>query len=132
MKEWKLKNVLLILLSTLLASCGTVTIKNNEWCGDFGVGGASCFHQQGNQPVQRLSKEEWDKKRFGWLCTSPTSFADMKATILKLCKAYKKCQYDQTAQTVSFYNGEEYTVVTLFNDVEEFNIEVKNLRSKLP
>lgn len=127
----KLRSVFVTLSILILSSCGTVVVKNQEWCGDFGEAGAECFHTQSDDK-RTVPKVQWDEERFGMLCAKPSVFADVKATILKLCKAYKKCIYDSRTDTVTFWNGEEQeeTVVTFFSDIEEFKTEVKRMKEK--
>lgn len=99
-----------------MVSCGHIPIKNQEWCGDLGQFGADCFNTL-NENHRQIFKEDWDKERFGMLCTKASNFADVKETILKLCRAYKNCTYERT------------TSVIKFNDkVNEYVINVKNLR----
>lgn len=69
-------------------------IKNAEWCGDMGDLGASCFMTH-SQDSRDLSKEDWDKERFGQLCTSADTFANIKTAIQKLCYQTKKCTIEQ-------------------------------------
>ena len=70
--------------------------------------------------------------RYGMLCAKPAVFADMKRTILQLCQGYKKCIYDQTENTITFYNeGKTLTVVTFFDDLENFKTETKEYQEKM-
>jgi hypothetical protein len=91
--------------------------------------GASCFNTL-NSKTRDIEKAQWDEERFGMLCGTAAVFADNKRIILQLCQAYKKCVYDPTENTVSFYNGKKaktITVVRFFNDIENFTLEVKKL-----
>jgi len=56
--------------------------------------GASCFNTL-NDDSRDLTLEEWDKERFGQVCTQPANFTDIKTTIEKLCYKNKKCTYEQ-------------------------------------
>ena len=85
----------MLLFSTLI-SCKTVQIKDQEWCGDKGAGGAWCFHTF-KQDERELDRYEWEALRFGWICTSPQSFGEMKSEQLQLCKISKKCTYEEIA-----------------------------------
>jgi len=71
-----------------------VEIKDGEWCGDMGEDGAACFHTL--SPDQRdIPKPEWDKERFGMICTRAENFANWKASILKLCEKKKnRCSFE--------------------------------------
>lgn len=98
-----LKNVLRILLTlTLLVSCSQVKIKDHEFCGDAGPYGASCFHTLTDES-RDIEKEEWDRERFGMICTNAESFADWKESLLKLCKlAGKRCRYIVKKKIIEF------------------------------
>jgi hypothetical protein len=108
-----------------------VKISNQEWCGDMGELGASCFNTL-NDETRDIEKPEWDEERFGMLCAKPAVFADTKATILKLCKAYKKCVWDSSKNSVSFINKRRRKVITMtfFDKVEQFDIDVQELKEK--
>jgi hypothetical protein len=82
-----------ILSVFLLSSCAKVQIKDSEWCGDLGQDGASCFNTLSDKQ-RDIAKAEWDKERFGMICTKAQTFADWQASILKLCKASKRCTYE--------------------------------------
>ena len=85
-----------------LNSCASVKLKNSEWCGDLGNDGASCFNTH-NDNIRDVLPEAWEKERFGMLCTKAETFADWKATILKLCKlAGNRCSYDEQKNLVIF------------------------------
>lgn len=60
-----------------------------EWCADAGSLGAMCITSISGKE-REIAKAEWDKARFGWLCTSPESFAEIKKVILKFCESNKK------------------------------------------
>lgn len=77
-----------------LTSCAEVKIHDGEWCGDIGASGASCFHTISTS-ARDLTKEQWDLERFGWLCTSPQSFAEWKTALLKLCDYSDICTYEE-------------------------------------
>jgi hypothetical protein len=119
----------LIFALFFLVSCGTVTIKNQEWCADFGEFGASCVNTL-NDKTRDIEKEAWDKERVGMMCTKSSNFADTKATILQLCEVAKgKCIFDSSSNTITFWNSGKYkTVVRFFNDVEK--IEMKLVKMK--
>ena len=96
-----------MLLSFALSSCSRVKIKNHEWCADLGDMGADCFQTLSDEK-RYPEKEQWDKERFGMLCTSSDTFADMKEIILKLCQVSKKCDY-ATRQAIAhfFYKADK-------------------------
>lgn len=77
------------------ASC-SVKIHDQEWCGDMGSQGATCFHTL-KPDTRDIPKEQWDLERFGQVCTQPNNFAEIKANLEKLCRETKDCVYiDQT------------------------------------
>lgn len=81
------------LLGFLLVSCANVTVKDNEWCGDLGILGADCFNSFSNNE-RSVSKSQWDKERFGMLCTKSSSFTNWKAAIMALCQNTGQCTYE--------------------------------------
>jgi hypothetical protein len=86
-----------------LSGCGHVTIKDAEWCGDMGDDGASCFHTL-TDDTRDLPKAEWDKERFGSVCTKSENFANMKTAIEELChKAKGLCTYETRKKLNAFF-----------------------------
>lgn len=81
-------------VSAWLSGCGGVEIKDAEWCGDVGSAGASCYHTL-SDAERDIPKDQWDKERFGMLCTQPENFANWKEAILQLCKQYGRCTFDE-------------------------------------
>jgi hypothetical protein len=75
------------------ATCQQVEIKDHEICGDKGELGAACFHTLTEQS-RSLDFYEWEEQRFGWLCMPSDAFADLKATLLKLCESSHRCKYE--------------------------------------
>lgn len=93
----------ILFLCALLVSCGRVKIKDKEVCGDLGTDGADCFHTL--KDTQRyIPKLEWDELRFGWLCMSPESFAQMKTEILQLCETSGKCNYEKVEKLLTRFS----------------------------
>lgn len=86
--------ILFVLSLSLAVSCGRIQIKNSEWCGDMGELGASCFHTL-TDDSRDLDKYDWDKERFGQLCTQPENFTALKTAIEKLCYKNKKCTFEE-------------------------------------
>lgn len=85
----------------LLESCGTVQIKDSAWFGDEGREGATEFHTLTNE-THDYTLAEWDKLRFGMLCTPATTFADWKSVIEKLCSESGKCTYETKKKVNAF------------------------------
>lgn len=107
-----LTGVLPILFVFNLQSCGLlriakVQVNNQEWCADKGPLGATCVNTL-HAGKRDIPKDVWDKieigpdHRFGKLCTSGDTFADVKKIILKLCKVTRRCTYNDKLKVVSF------------------------------
>jgi hypothetical protein len=69
----------------------------------MGSEGASCFHHLSDQE-RDLSKTQWDRLRFGQVCTSSRTFAEWKAAIEKLCSQSGRCTYEVEREVENFYN----------------------------
>lgn len=93
---------------TVLSGCGSVPVRDQEWCGDLGGAGATCFHTLISN-TRDMDKATWDALRFGQVCTAASNFADTKAVIEKLCRATKNCVYEK--------------VQAFFQRIEDFNLE---------
>lgn len=91
-----LRNVCKISFLLILSAC-SVKIPDIEVCGDMGDMGAACFHTISEKP-RDIAKPDWDKERFGYLCMSSDSYAEIKKTILKLCNEVK-CSKEVVKQT---------------------------------
>lgn len=64
--------------------------------------GATCFTTLSNKE-RDIEKAQWDKDRFGQVCTPSESFAKIKATILKFCELNKKrCEFEAVQQAENF------------------------------
>lgn len=90
------------IIGLLVASGCTVQIKNQRWYGDIGLDGAIYFETL-SEAEGVVTKPEWDKLRFGMLCTDAQSFADTKAVIEKLCHESSRCTYEQVNQMRHFF-----------------------------
>lgn len=62
----------------------------------MGSEGAACFHSFSDES-RELTKEQWDKERFGQICSDSDAFANWKKAILKLCRVSKMCTYEDRA-----------------------------------
>ena len=102
-----LKKLCASLLICSLCACGSVKIKDGEWCGDAGSMGAHCFHTLTDEK-RDIPKDQWDEQlvgqdhRFGMVCTQAENFANWKASILKLCSKFKVCTYAFKKQLSDF------------------------------
>lgn len=102
MRRLKIKlNLILISSSILISSCSSVHIKDNEFCGDLGPDGAHCNHTLSTQP-RDIPKPEWDKLRFGWICTNSEGFENWKTAIETLCRK-NGCTYEEKKNVTKFF-----------------------------
>ncbi len=107
MKHWKkLRSDFVILFVFLFVSCAKVPIKDSEWCGDIGEDGAACFNTLSDKS-RDISKKDWDKERFGMICTKPQTFSDWEASIIKLCKVSKRCTFESKKIIIKFMRNVE-------------------------
>lgn len=83
------------LILLFLVSCTSVPVYDSEVCGDLGTAGASCFHTL-TTDARDIKKADWDQERFGQLCITSQTFADIKASIEKLCSVSTtvRCSYE--------------------------------------
>lgn len=86
-------------LLPLLSGCA-VAIHDHEFCGDMGTLGGSCFHSLTTES-RDVPEPAWDDERFGMICSTADTYADLKATIEKLC-SYAHCDYD-TQQKIDLF-----------------------------
>lgn len=93
-----------VLFLLILTSCGSVKIKDSEWCGDLGEYGATCITMLSNHQ-RELDKVSWDEERFGMICGKAEAFGDLKGAIQKLCYKNKKCEYEKIEQATKFLQG---------------------------
>jgi len=93
--------VLGILFVLTLSSCGSVKISDSEFCGDMGSEGAQCFNLLSDKE-RRILLPEWEKERFGMICTKADAFIEWKSAILKLCGLTKRCKYDVIQNVIQF------------------------------
>lgn len=94
---------LFVCVALLLTSCSNLEIKDGEWCADRGITGATCFHDlDTSKPKRRLTKEQWDKERFGMVCAKPQVFADKKSAIETFCQNANICTYEVKSTVEKF------------------------------
>jgi len=83
-------------------NCANVPIPNQEWCGDMGSLGATCFKTL--TPDKRdIPKTQWDNERIGEVCTTLDNFGQVKAIIEKLCNDTQLCTYEQKILLENFF-----------------------------
>lgn len=88
------------LLILALCSCGSVSVKEEDFYHDVGVNGAVETHLFSTD-ISYIGEAAWNAMREGMVCESPTAIADMKAEFEKLC-------------SVTACNEETKTVVRAF------------------
>lgn len=91
-----------------LSGCSTINVNDHEFCLDKGILGARCRHTLTDE-VRDLSAVEWRELSFGQICTADPpddfggTFADMKATMEKLCSTCNCCSYKTKAKIEKFF-----------------------------
>jgi len=76
----------------LCLSCGTVQVKDEQWCSPIpGVGGAACdWFLHSHQEIK--TAEQWSALQAQWgviECTSAQTVGDLKGEVEKLCSEVK-------------------------------------------
>ncbi len=94
-------------LAILLSTSGCdIVVKDIAWMVDMGPLGAVEIHTLSD--VERnVPKAQWDKERFGMLCTSSDNFAEQKKLILKLCEESKSCKFEDQKKVKKFFDHVE-------------------------
>ena len=80
-------------IALTLVSCTSVYIKDQAWFVDKGILGAVEIHTLKNG-IKEIPRAEWDEQRFGMLCITRDTFAEIKKEYEKLCSR-TKCNYEQ-------------------------------------
>jgi len=75
----------------------------------MGEDGAYCFYTLSND-FRELDKAEWDKERFGQVCTKAETLAEWKANLLKLCKKTGLCTYETKKMISDFVTKMNYAL----------------------
>lgn len=110
-----------MLLSSLSLSCAQVKIKDQAWWADIGDEGAIELHTL--SPEQKdISKSDWDKMRFGMLCTTTDVFSENKKNILKLCEDNPRCTIETKTALKKFLKDVE----ALEKLMAEYQLEMEN------
>lgn len=102
MRKQNLRTLYVVLFNLVISGCGSVLIRDAEWCGDMGTMGAACFHTLTDE-TRDIEKAAWDAERFGMVCTNSDNFAAVKAVIEKLCYQTKSCTYAEKEQIKKFF-----------------------------
>jgi len=110
LKSKNIKKLCVILFITaVISGCATVEIKNQEFCGDMGSMGATCFKTL-TDDTRDINKTDWDNERMGMICESPEVFADWKGLIMKLCHKSRACRYQAEKMLSRFFTNIEVVV----------------------
>lgn len=92
----------------MLLSCTGIAIKDNEFIADAGKAGAYAFHSLSDKQ-RDLTKEQWDKERFGMICETTDVFTNLKEAIEALCQTTNACTYEQQQMVSEFYSKVQKT-----------------------
>ncbi len=109
--------MIILLIAIVSIGCQNLKIKDKEVCGDLGKAGAHCAHTLTSEK-RDLSKLEWDKTRFGWLCMDSTGFNETETALDQACQLMQ-CTYEQSEQV--------QTIKTNLKDVVK-SVESKKVR----
>jgi hypothetical protein len=69
----------------------------------------------------KYSKPEWDKVRFGQICTASENFMHWKSTIEKFCSETDRCTYEEKEQ-----------LNKVFTELRAFDAKATLWRASLP
>jgi hypothetical protein len=95
MPKKNLKRIFTISLSCLfLISCGTISLKDGQVCGDMGRLGATCDNVFTDKPID-YSAEKWDELRIGRISITASMFANWKSALLKFCSDTGRCRVEE-------------------------------------
>lgn len=72
-------------------------LRDERFCGDKGPYGAKCFWDLSGKE-ESYTPSEWKALRYGWICSSPETFADRQAALLKFCKDTNRCSYEEVQE----------------------------------
>ncbi len=87
----------------------TIPLKDNEFCADAGSAGAYCFHSL-SKGQRHVEKVVWDTERFGQICETTATFANLKEVIETLCANTNQCTYQQLEMERQFYSRMQVAV----------------------
>lgn len=95
-------------LTTLCAilsfsSCGSVKIKDSEFCADKGRMGAVCYTLISGTE-RRIPIDEWERMQLGRISGDVEAFADLKKAVIKLCNITANCSYEEKKTISGFGN----------------------------
>lgn len=92
----------------LLLSCTNVPVKDEIFYGSKGMLGAVEFHTF-TTGSRELTFEQWMEmlRTKPLICSSTSTFGDMKQAFEKLCSMCNCCSADTTAKAEEFFNNVE-------------------------
>lgn len=119
-----LKSIFVVLFVLgILNGCGTVNIKDSEWCADLGPVGASCFHVISDKE-RDIDKDEWDIERTGMYCGRSEAFTNLSTAILKLCRQNADCKWEEVEKKINNFLKMDKENKLLLDEVrEEYQLE---------
>ena len=82
-----------------------MAIKDNRFYADAGSDGAFWF-QSLSKDQGKLSKQDWDKLRFGMICEGTDVFANLKEAVDTLCQNTGACNYEMQQKEKEFFENE--------------------------
>lgn len=90
----------------LLLSCTNVPVKDEIFYGNKGMVGAVEFHTF-TSVTREITFEQWMQmlRTQPFICSSVSTFGDMKASFEKLCSVCNCCPADTTAKAEEFFNN---------------------------
>jgi hypothetical protein len=100
----------------LLSGCAHVPVKDFPYYGDLGQWGAEGNYTLHDEPIS-LNKADWDKLRFGMICTDSSNWQHWKGIIEKFCQDSNRCTYE-----------EKKRLAQVFADLEYFNLKADRWR----
>lgn len=103
---------MLTLFTLTVLSCA-VQIKNQRWYGDAGDDGAVWFETLTNATGD-VDKADWDKLRFGMVCSVAQNYADLKAVLEKLCHETNNCVYVEALNKFFFSRVDKWNLQKQF------------------
>jgi hypothetical protein len=95
-----------LVLSLSVLGCGTVAIKNEKFYANKGVLGAVAFDTLDAKQTE-LTLEQWMGllRTESLICSSVSTFGDIKAAVEQLCSVCNCCDYTDTAAAALFFDN---------------------------
>lgn len=121
----------LYILTGLLAlsACDSVPIHDEIFYGNKGMHGAVLFHTLAPE-TEELSFDQWMTvlRKEPLVCSSVTTFGDIKGAVEKLCSVCNCCSYDQKVQLQEFFQRAQKASQETTNEVHKSSSSGKSIR----